>query len=213
VRSAVFDENALVCHDCGALTEAEAPLEITACVMKCPHCASIDAIMLYGNEEICQICGLDPNEVDPPIEKLAHLWKRRTDKTPEDEKPLIRELMLMKNASGEERFRPTSRIGNFLRTICGPHCALASECPQTTANLGRCFREERETPGEDMPKRRKKNKAEKARRKEEKKAWNRLHSRAWLFASPTGWYVSELNYEPETVYQEQSGTSGDRSGT
>jgi hypothetical protein len=58
-----------------------------------------------------------------------------------------------------------------------------------------------------------KNKAEKARRKEERKVWNRLHSRAWLFAPPEGWFVSKQNYEPETIYQEQSGTGGDQSGS
>jgi hypothetical protein len=187
--------------------------EITASIMKCPHCESIDAIIAYGGEEQCNICGLDPNDLNLPILSLAHLWKARTPEMDEDEK-LIREIMSIKNSNGEERFTSSSRIGTFLRTQCGPHCSLASECEQTTKNLSRCWREER-TPEEDiMSKRGKgKNKVEKARRKEERKVWNQLHSRAWLFAPPEGWFVSKRNYESETIYQEQSGTGGDQSGS
>jgi hypothetical protein len=195
--------------------EPQDQLEIIASisVIKCPHCESIDAIHAYGGEEVCHICGLDPNDTAIPARELAHLWKKRTPDMDEDEK-LIREIMLIENANKEERFRPISNIGNFLRTVCGPHCTYADECPQTTKNLSRCFREERATEEDVMSKRGKgKNKAEKARRKEERKVWNQLHSRAWLFAPPEGWFVSKRNYEPETIYQEQSGTGGDQSGS
>ena len=202
-----------VCHDCGSLFEPQDQLEITASIMKCPHCESIDAIVVYGGQEQCNICGLDPNNSEPPIHTLAHLWKARTDDMDEDQK-IIRELMLIPNKNGKPRFLKVNGIGNFLRTQCGPHCSLAESCGQTTKNLSRCWREER-TPEEDvMSKRGKgKNKAEKARRKEEKRLWNQLHSRAWLFAPPEGWFVSKQNYESETIYQEQSGTGGDQSGS
>jgi hypothetical protein len=195
----------IICHDCGELSEIEDPRELTAHVMKCPHCESIDAICAYGGEEVCQICGCDPNEEDPDIATLAHLWKARTPEMDEDEK-LIREIMSISNSNGEPRFAASSGVGNFLRTLCGPHCSFANECEQTTKNLSRCYREEREPEEDDMSKRHRKgkNKVEKARRKEERKLWNQLHARAWLFTPPKGWFVSKQNYEPETIYQEQS---------
>ncbi len=205
-----------VCHDCGSMFEDDDAIwkerEITASIMKCPHCESVDAIITYGGEEQCKNCGLDPNNENIPTADLAHLWKARTPEM--DDENLIQEIMLIPNANGEARFAASSNIGNFLRTICGPHCSYASVCPQTTKNFSRCYREERATEGDDMSKRgRGKNKAEKARRKEERKVWNQLHSRAWLFAPPEGWFVSKRNYESETIYQEQSGTGGDQSGT
>ncbi len=208
------DEKHLVCHDCGSMFEPQDQLEITASIsiMKCPHCESVDAIHAYGGEEVCHICGLDPNDTSIPTAELAHLWKKRTPEM--DDENLIREIMLIPNKNGEPRFALGTNIGNFLRTVCGPHCTYAAECPQTTKNFSRCYREERSTEEDVMSKRgRGKNKAEKARRKEERRVWNRLHSRAWLFAPPEGWFVSKRNYEPETIYQEQSGTGGDQSGS
>lgn len=205
----IGDNSHQVCHDCGSLFEPQDQLEITASIMKCPHCESVDAVIVYGGEEQCRGCGLDPNDPEPDITSLAHLWKTRTDDMEEDQK-IISELMLIPNKNGKPRFLKVNGIGNFLRTKCGPHCSLAESCEQTTKNLSRCWREER-TPEEDiiMSKRGKgKNKAEKARRKEERKVWNQLHSRAWLFAPPEGWFVSKRNYESETIYQEQSGAGG-----
>jgi len=180
--------------------------------MKCPHCESIDAIVVYGGEEQCNICGLDPNNKDVPTSDLAHLWKARTPEM--DDENLIREMMTTLNANGNPRLVLGTGVGNFLRAVCGPHCSYASECPQTTKNFSRCYREERNTEEDVMSKRGKGNKKErKARRKEEKKLWNQLHSRAWLFSPPTGWFVSKRNYESETIYQEQCGSGGDRSGS
>lgn len=215
-ESTDYGESFMICHDCGILfpqEEVSRTREISAHVMKCPHCESIDAITVWGGEEHCNICGLDPNDLDLTARELAHLWKKRTPEMDEDQN-LIRELMLIPNANGEPRFAANSKIGTFLRTMCGPHCVYAEKCPQTTKNLARCWREERATEEDDMSKRgKKKNKAEKARRKEENRLWNQLHSRAWLLAPPTGWFVSMRNYESETIHQEQSNTGGDQSGT
>lgn len=214
-----YGENFMVCYDCGILfpkAKEEDVREVTACIMKCPHCESIDAITIWGGEEHCNICGLDPNDPEPSARALSHLWRSRTPDMDEDK--LIRELMLISNANGEDRFPARSSVGNFLRTSCGPHCVYASQCPQTTKNLARCYKEDRleGEEEEDMSKRGRgkgKKKIEKARRKEEKKIWNQLHSRAWLFAPPKGWFVSMRNYESETIYQDQSSTGGDQSGT
>jgi len=206
------DRSHRVCHDCGSMFETQEQSEITASIIKCPHCESVDAVVAYGGEEQCYICGLDPNNENIPTAELAHLWKTRTPEM--DDENLIREIMLIPLKNGKTRFAFGSNIGDFLRTVCGPHCSYAGDCPQTTKNFSRCYREELATEEDVMSKRGKgKNKAEKARRKEEKKLWNQLHSRAWLFAPPEGWFVSKRNYESETIYQEQSGTGGDQSGT
>ena len=143
-----------VCHDCGSMFEEDTVqgVEITASILKCPHCTSIDAVVAYGGEEQCNICGLDPNERDLAIGEIAHLWKKRTIDTEDDEK-LIREIMTIKNSNGKERFRPETNLGKFLRTVCGPHCEYSSKCPQTTKNLSNCYREELATEESDMSRR------------------------------------------------------------
>lgn len=209
-----YGENFLICHDCGVLipSEVETRTELTASIVHCPHCESIDAITVWGGEESCNICGLDPSDPEPSAHALSHLWKARTPEM--DDEKLIREIMIIPNKNGEPRFLASTGVGNFLRTVCGPHCSYSAECPQTTKNLSRCYREERHIEEDVMSKRGKgKNKIAKALRKEEKRLWNQLHSRAWLFSPPTGWFVSKQNYESETIYQEQSSTGGDQSGT
>lgn len=200
-----FAEAYLICHDCGVLfmpEDEDSGHEITASVVKCPHCESVDAIVVYGGEEQCNICGLDPSREDYPAIEIAHLWKNRSEEHEDDDK-LIREVMV----SGPGKFRHDSNIGGFLRASCGPHCSFAHACPQTTKIFSRCYREEKSSPQEDEVSKRQrkgKNKEEKARRKAERKAYQRLHSRAWLFAAGGGWYVRTGKYATETHHQEQS---------
>lgn len=192
-----------ICHDCGVLFMIDEELEVTASIMKCPHCESVDAIVANGGDEVCNICGLDPNEEEYESGALAHLWKSRGPEHEEEDR-LIREVMLSEKMA---KFRTGSNIGNFLRSSCGPHCPYAASCPQTTKNFSRCYREETSTWENEMGKRKRKskgkNKAAKALRKAKKQAWQRLHSRAWLFAASGGWYVRSKKYATETDHQEQ----------
>jgi hypothetical protein len=109
--------------------------------------------------------------------------------------------------SGNPRFDPGTGVGDFLRNYCGPHCHYANSCPQTTGNFAHCYNEERTSQGGEMSRRRRKKKnPESVERKAAKAAYRKLHSRAWLFAPGSGWFVKVKNYEPETIHKEQAGT-------
>ncbi len=206
----------IICHGCNRIFDPEesaSTLEITASVVHCPHCETVDEIVVHAGEEGCENCGLDPNILDYPIEKLAHLWKQR-DGCTESGSSLIGEVMLRTNKNGEPRFTHTSAIGSWLRTTCGPHCAEASDCEQTVKQIFRCRRESKtgsgNTEDDSMSKRRKRGgrgESEKKRKKKEKKL---SHSRAWLLAPSTGWFVSIRNHESETIYQERIRAVGDK---
>lgn len=192
-----YEPNFYVCHDCGTFFEAQnQPTEITASVMKCPHCETVDSLVLEGDKEYCSGCGLDPNNTELSSEEIAHLWKGRCEENREA-KTLIREVL--------ERglCKPNTNLGNFIRTTCGPHCTFAFQCPQTAGNFSRCYSEEFDNG--EMSKRRRKSNSTKKQRKAEKKALKKLHSRGWLFAASDGWYVRERKYVTETPNPEQAG--------
>ncbi len=211
-------EDYLICHDCGVLwledAEEDVDLEITASIVCCPHCETVDEIRTYGGAEQCNVCGLDPDRRNYPIEELAHLWRGRRRDDPDDK--LIREIMQKLTATGEERFSPTSGIGIFLRSECGPHCSSGMQCPQTTKDLAGCWRQSRlrDAGDDEMSKRKrgkkghkhKKSPEEKAARKAARAAFEKLHSRSWLFTPNEGWFVSIKNYESETIYRERAKT-------
>ncbi|MBD3260779.1 MAG: hypothetical protein GF334_03745 [Candidatus Altiarchaeales archaeon] len=195
-QSPDYGEFYLICHDCGILfmpqDEEDEGTEITASVVSCPHCASVDSIFLYGDQETCSVCGLDPDEENIPASEMAHLWK---DRGPEvgDKERTIRETML----AGQTKFDAETRIGYFLRNFCGPHCSLANSCPQTTRNFARCFREEMGTSNETMGKGKKRRKSRKKKQGKEK-----AHS-AWLLVAGGGWYNRNKQYGTKTYSEEQ----------
>ena len=200
-----YGQDYLICQDCGVIfmEDNDDENEIIASISKCMHCESVDAIVIYGGEECCNICGLDPSKEDYPASEIAHLWKRRSIEHEDDDK-LIREVML----SGPGKFRFDSNIGGFLRSSCGPHCTFQQVCPQTTKIFSRCYREDKLTEDFDVSRRRRKgkNRKGKAQRKAEKEIYRKLNSRSWLFASQKGWYIG--NYVTETYNREQSNPRG-----
>jgi len=211
-KDAAVGDGLVVCYDCGVVfpdgSDKVYP-EITASILRCPHCKEVGVIKIFEGREECQECRLDPNDPDIPTHHLAHLWKSRTNDTPEDDKT-IREIMEIPKEDGTPKLPAGTSVGEFLRTECGPHCARGIKCNQTTGDFTQCYRMYREARGTDMSKKR--NKKGKQRRSPEEKAakrnkrakYIRLHSRAWLFSPPKGWFVSEKNYESETIYKEQS---------
>lgn len=120
-----------MCLTCGAypsndteITEHDVDGEIIATYVVCPHCDELVEIGLEGDRELCPKCMLDLNEYDLPSRDIAHLYKGK-----------IREI-LEKNKLG-----PSSLLGKFIRTECGPHCNYKDKCPQSAGNLTICRRE------------------------------------------------------------------------
>jgi len=197
-KSTDYGEFFFICHDCGCLfmpdEDEDEGIEITASVASCPHCSSADDFSVYGDQEICDFCGLDPNERDLPAHELAHLWKGRGSDVGEGERT-IQETML----EGQAKFSPNSRIGLFLRNFCGPHCSLAHSCPQTTKNFSRCFREEMGPGADNMGKgRKRKNKSKKDRKRKREET-----STAWVAVAGKGWYKKTKEYETKTYSGKQ----------
>ena len=185
----------VVCHDCGEIFEADeagaasTASEVAANLAICPHCETIDEVTVYGDQEICDSCGLDPNRDDYSPEEIAHLWKPRSEDNDPKGNSLISEVLL------RGRGKPGTRLGNFIRGFCGPHCNFAEQCPQTAGNLATCFNEEA-----DMGKRRKKKnrKASSNPPKESKKPTS------WLYVAKGGWYSRVKGYGIESIRSEQS---------
>ena len=86
-----YGENFLICHDCEVLipAEVETLTELTASIVHCPHCESIDEITVWGGEEVCNSCGLDPSDPEPTAHALSPLWKSRTPAMDEDRKSVV----------------------------------------------------------------------------------------------------------------------------
>lgn len=121
-------------------------------IRTCPHCSVGGLVTLdyTSGDEWCNNCGLDPNESATPLE-LAHLWKKGSG---------ISKLMLAEPEIG--MLRKGMRIGDYLKSSCGPHCTLAEECPQTVMNLVVCARESnQQEETEEMSKRRNKREGKK----------------------------------------------------
>jgi hypothetical protein len=212
----IDDGNTLItCNACGtwmAIPEQEGEetdeielgyAEVSASFQTCPHCKNVDAITVYGGEEVCQNCGLDPNKEDYPSEEIAHLWKEGSS---------IRGFL------ERGRCRPTSNIGTFFRKFCGPHCTYAEDCPQDTKQFQTCYSESRndvlritsphllQIEDEfDMGKRRQKNRRRK-QRAAQKEAEQRKTS---VFVCRTGgWLERYLRINHETSRKEGASATG-----
>jgi hypothetical protein len=212
----MFEEsNTLLCNHCGIIMvlqddyedeeeENDADFEVSASFLSCPHCRTVNEIQIAEGEEWCGGCGLDPNRTDYPVQELAHLWKEGSG---------IRETM--------ERGIPKTtmnRMYRFLTNLCGPHCSFAKNCPQSTGNFTKCFREEvieSDDPellhieGVDVG--RGKRKRSRNERKKEKERIRKEKERAVLVCAGSGWY--EKRYYNETNDPQESGDTGSGSGT
>jgi len=168
--------------------EEEPEEEVSASFVSCPHCCTVNEIQIAEGNEWCSGCGLDPNEENPSPEDLSHLWKLGSG---------IRETM--------ERGIPKTtltRLYRFLTNYCGPHCSFAEDCPQSTGNFAKCYREEvleSEDPdllhiGEsEVGKRKRSRKA----RKKEKERIRKEKEKAVLQCAPSGWYAQNLKPKNE----------------
>lgn len=209
-----FDQsNTVVCYACGAimviqgeddLDEVEQQSELTASFSTCPHCKTVDEVQVEGGQEWCSACGLDPNIDDYPAEQLASLWR--------DDSGI--QNMMQRGVP-----KPNSRMYKFLTNYCGPHCAYAGQCPQTTRNFATCLREEvLDDPNEQLlqdigddvgsksgrRQRRRERKAEEARIRKEKE-------RAVLVYAGSGWY--DRKYRNEAKDTQGLTHTGSGSGT
>lgn len=207
-----------LCHQCGKIfiPEDDDDLfesEITAFVSgnqieetceeesekesECPHCKDESSVILmYGMEECCSNCGLDPNIEEYESPEISHLWKMRTKECSENEM-LISEVLVKTDPL---RFNPDTPIGKFIRSKCGPHCPYAESCPQKLRNLYVCYKEDGEKNLLNMGKKRKK--LFKKVKKEEEKTF------AYVLTSTKGWfenYFKKRNYGSQNNYKEQSG--------
>lgn len=195
--------NSMLCHDCGVWMQigGDTQLELTASVFICPHCKTADAIEEMAGEEWCNGCGLDPSIDAYSTPALSHLWKDKSD----IRRIMQRDITLLS---------PIHNLGKFLRTYCGPHCAYASDCPQSTGNLVTCYKEEfPNTPlGGDMSKKsRKARKQRKQERRQEREAISRASKKALVKCASSGWFEKVLY--ANSPYPEQTGDTGSGSGT
>jgi hypothetical protein len=185
------------CPDCGAVMVLQRKeieeedledidnkiYEIPSNLVSCPHCHSTEFYTEEG-EEGCLTCGLDPNVLDYPAPKLAHLWKEGSE--------------IRVNLEGSIPKNPTTKLYAFLVAYCGPHCSLAKDCPQSRGNLFRCYKEEiLDKEDDEMGKVKnifnsKKYKSFKAR-KNERKAAPKEKERAVLKCSDSGWYITRYH--------------------
>ena len=195
-------EDSFLCHDCGVwmqISQVEG-IEVAAALAVCPHCKTVGEITEGGGEEWCLGCGLNPNIRDYPTPTLSHLWKKDSD---------IRRLM----QRGMRMWDPDSRMGEFLRNYCGPHCAYAEVCGQETGNFVTCFREEfsHNSLGEDMSRKsRKARKQREQKQRVEHKAISKNHDRALVECPSSSWFM-RLLYD-KSPHPEQTGDTGSGSG-
>jgi len=199
-------EDSLICHDCGIFMvfsdenredSLENP-EVVAEILSCPHCRSSVNIEEAGGEEWCSNCGLDPNTTDYPSSELSYLWKSGSD---------IQNLM-------DKDIKITQvnrRVGDFLRSSCGPHCDYAKDCPQSIKNLMKCLDEEKEVSADyDMGKGKKKKKLN-WRKPTIGPVKESNPPKSLFLCASAGWFEERM-YD-KTKNSEPSGTTGSRSRT
>lgn len=200
--------NSMLCHDCGLWiriypsTEEEADAELVASLTVCPHCTTVNEIRIEGGEEWCSGCGLDPSIQDYSSPALSHLWKKGSG----IQGFMQRALPMVAQDHG---------MGQFLRTMCGPHCSFADACPQAIGNFIVCYREEYPTAKdcEDMSKKKSK-KARKESRQERRaqmEAIKKAKQKALIMCADSGWFEKVMY--GNTPYPQQVGDTGSGSGT
>jgi hypothetical protein len=161
----------------------------------CPHCHSVDTIMVFGDQEVCQSCHLDPTVLDYASPEIAHLWKEGSS---------------MRRWLTNGRARAGAPLGTFFRNFCGPHCAYAEDCDQDAAQMKICFKELKPEvlaiisphlpqPEDDMSKR------SKRRKKKEKSKEN---MRSLFICAPKGWFKKYMRESDETICEERSASEG-----
>lgn len=178
------------CYDCGRVLEYEEDADSTPSLFVCPHCSHKGSIIEQLGREWCPSCGLDPSDV-PPSSALAPLWGKGSS--------------IQKHMYADSRvFESETRMGQFLRTSCGPHCSLSEVCPQSLGDLVECVRENQTTPL-DSDKMGKKSKKAKRQRRQQNKADN-AREYATIMCAKSGWFETIIH--ANTSNTEQSGDSG-----
>ena len=181
--------------------------DIHGLILVCPHCATIDSIQIYGDNEWCGECWLNPNDLDQGSPEIAKLFKGGIKRVLEKNAPMI----------GADRL-----FGKFIRQECGPHCSLAKSCPQDVGIMIRCFKEEYSSEEEDIEtvgkrKRGKKGKGRKNRlqnqvRNHNRRAHKQVPSKVAFFCSKGGLLEKMILYGTQDPDTEQPGNTGSQSG-
>ncbi len=200
--------NSMLCHDCGLWiriysdAEEEADVELVASLTVCPHCMTANEIQIEGGEEWCSGCGLDPSTQEYSSSVLSHLWKKGSG---------IQGFM----QRDVPMVAPTHGMGQFLRTMCGPHCSFSDVCPQMIGNFIVCYREEYPTAKdcEGMSKKKSKKARKECRnaRLAQMEAIKKAKQRALIMCADSGWFEKVLY--ANSPYPEQIGTTVRGSGT
>jgi len=171
----------------------------------CPHCMAADSIQIYGENEWCGDCWLDPNELDQDSSEIAKLYKGGIKSALEREVPML---------------NPGKVYGKFVREECGPHCSFAKECPQDTDILIKCFNEEYRSGEEDEKivgkrkrgKKSRKNRSQKQIMKHNRRAHKHVPSKVAFFCSKGGLLEKMVLYGTTDPDTEQPGNTGSQSG-
>jgi hypothetical protein len=205
----------MMCATCGCefsvlegVEEAEGLEEeesIHADILVCPHCASVDSIVAYGDTEWCGECWLDPNNLDQDSPDIAGLFKGGIKRA------LLNDVKML----GVGR-----SYGVFVREECGPHCSLAKSCPQDTGILIKCFKEELSSEEEDNEivgkrkrgKKSRKNRSQKQVRNHNRKAHKHVPSKVAFSCAPGGLLEKMILYGTTDPDTEQPGNTGSQSG-
>jgi hypothetical protein len=206
----------MMCATCGCEfsvlegmdAEAEEEENIHADILVCPHCASVDSIVVYGDNEWCGECWLDPNELNQDSESIAELFKGGIKRALGKDVPML-------------RFGKS--YGNFVREECGPHCSLSKSCPQDTGILIKCFQEELSSGEEDsqIVGKRKRGKKGKGRRRNKlqnqagnygRKGHKHVPSKVAFSCAPGGLLEKMILYGTRDPDTEQPGNTGSQSG-
>lgn len=204
--------NTIICQTCSKImivVDEEEETDTEASVEVCPHCSCIDTLMVYGDEDICRECGLDPTVPDYPSEDIAHLW---------------REGSAVRRALEKGRGRVGGKIGTFFRNFCGPHCSLSDNCGQSSSQMRICYSEARPEilkiidpyliqPEDFMSRRRSKKKG--GGNKKSSKSTKKVES---LFTcAANGWYEKymkeSMRESNETICEERRSDRGGGQGT
>lgn len=187
----------------GGLPEDEDDEEenLHAALLVCPHCAAINTIDCYGDNEWCNECWLDPNELTQDSPDIAKLFKGGIKHALERDIPLI---------------KAEKPMGKFVRQECGPHCTYAKKCPMEVGNLVKCFREEFSSE-EDVGKRRRgKKKNRKNRVQNLVKKHNKKHRhgppKVAFFCAKGGLLEKMVLYGITDPNTESPGNTGSQSG-
>ena len=182
--------------------------DVHGVITVCPHCMSVDSIQMYGDNEWCGDCWLDPNDLDQDSPEIAKLYKGGIRRALEKDVKML---------------KPEKLYGKFVRQECGPHCSLAKSCPQDAGNLIKCFKEEFSSEEEDIEtvgkrkrgkkgKGRKENKFQNRVRNHNRKAHKHTPSKVAFFCSKGGLLEKMILYGTANPDTEQPGNTGSQSG-